>query len=570
MSDVSAVPFINFAQEQAQPQLTQAQAGLVNQQAQAAAMNNQIMRAGMPMYLRATQDEQRMLGPASVAMAMGKPDMMQALQARREARLADQNYRAQYAANSEYEKYRAVEESTQNDVAPIDALTQVDKPMADKIRAAAPNDTDKQNSMAVEYSGFRASNVHQYTGHKVEVRKEDGQTIDDTGRPVAGIAQAGLTRDAFDNIMKQGLSPAKWTDSDGREHNGPAWKSPDANPWGDNTLEGWAQHVAARQKVPGTAPDASPGNRQHAAIIAGQSADKARANTKPVAETTGAKPGPDVTAPPPPTITPQGQPLPGSIYQTNTPAFNKRSADALAQVRPGSPYFNAASGKAGTQGRQGVGPSTVEKGQQEAYVEGVKKLQDDQSDVADATAAAMRNFSAAKQLLQSNTDVPVTGLGAEIQNYLAKKFPGLDTINNANRTEVVKYLTQGAVAQLKPMYGSCPGVFDVKVNLEKAFPSVEGMDEIGLRRLVDAQLTAAQYMRDSAQRVPGYLAKGGEPRYFHTWNEHNFPQAGAIAELQEKQLGPDKSSWEQKNYQGGSYRLRPGTDRTKPENWEKD
>jgi hypothetical protein len=238
-------------------------------------------------------------------------------------------------------------------------------------------------------------------------------------------------------------------------------------------------------------PATGPGSAQRAA-----QAKAAAAQTTPAAEQYG-------TAPP-----------------VGTPEYGQRMTVALANAKP------AEYGPQNTKNRVGMPVA--------GQAEGIKTFQSQQKDLREygseiSTSAdqSLQNFNAAKRLLAGDTSLPVTGVvGAALQK--ASSTLGLDSNTAAVRQEAAKYLIQGAVSGLKETYGSRPGVFDVKINVEKAFPSLENMGINEVRNLIDSQITQAQYLKDTGQRAAQYADRGYEPGDFKAWNARFFPRANIV------------------------------------------
>jgi hypothetical protein len=224
----------------------------------------------------------------------------------------------------------------------------------------------------------------------------------------------------------------------------------------------------------------------------------------------------------------------GTAAPVGTPEYAQRMQIALANATPakyGNPQNKIGMPQIGMQ-------------------EGVKLFQEQQKDLREAggemaTTAdqSLQNFNAAKRLLAGDTTLPVTGIvGSALQKAAANL--GMSTNTAQVRQEAAKYLIQGAVAGLKETYGSRPGVFDVKINVEKAFPSLENMDIGSVRNLIDSQITQAQWLKDTAQRATLYADRGFEPADFKTWNARFFPRANIVTPPEPSQMETQaKSAW---------------------------
>jgi hypothetical protein len=160
---------------------------------------------------------------------------------------------------------------------------------------------------------------------------------------------------------------------------------------------------------------------------------------------------------------------------------------------------------------------------------GVKALSQDQSEISQAADTALQNFQAAKLIYDGNMGVFGGPLGAIAQKAAATLGVNINSVTG--RQEVSKYLTQAAIAQLKQMYGSRPGVFDVKINMEQAFPNIEKMSPQAIRNLIDSQILQAQYLKQTAGRSAAYIQKGMDPWKFGTWNATYFPRGALLNQM---------------------------------------
>lgn len=162
------------------------------------------------------------------------------------------------------------------------------------------------------------------------------------------------------------------------------------------------------------------------------------------------------------------------------------------------------------------------------YSQSKQDLKSSADEVSSASARALQNFMAAKQILEAPAKGPVQGLPGVIAGELAKL--GLDTDTADHRMEAIKYLTNGALGNLKTTYGSKPAMFDVKVNLEQAFPDLKTQGIGAVKNLIDSNIRAARYDIDSAGRVGSYIDAGNDPARFNNWNESHFARAAGVNE----------------------------------------
>jgi hypothetical protein len=276
MADIAAVPFINYGLSQAQQMDAQSAAALKSQQAAAAGMENQITAASLPYVIKTMKDymtessnntgvasgaptvdgggpigqqqrdreannglttaeitsanasryyvnpweqnELQMLGPASAMQMVGRPGMMQALQARRQARLDQINAQNQYEANKRYEAFGSVGVPEGGD--PSGAYSRLgalrSDPMArtiydyigNKYQGDGAAQVAARDRAASDFANFQASDLHPYTNRGTEQRT-DGVTVDAKDRrPVPGVPTAGMDPKARAEIVEKALTPS--------------------------------------------------------------------------------------------------------------------------------------------------------------------------------------------------------------------------------------------------------------------------------------------------------------------------------------------------------------------------
>lgn len=271
MADIAPQPFINYGLSQAQQGEAQARAGLMGQQAQAAGMENQITAASLPYVIKTMkdymtnasnstgvangaptedgggpmdqrrrdrdannglttaditsananryyvnpweQDELQQLGPASAMQMVGRPQMLQALQTRRQARIDQLNAQNQLSANTRYEAFGSVGVPPGAD--PTGAYDRLgayrSDPMARTIYDYIGNKYDKpeaRDQAASDFANFQASDLHPYTNRGTDQRG-DGVTVDAKDRrPVPGVPQAGMDPKARAELVEKALTPS--------------------------------------------------------------------------------------------------------------------------------------------------------------------------------------------------------------------------------------------------------------------------------------------------------------------------------------------------------------------------
>jgi hypothetical protein len=158
--------------------------------------------------------------------------------------------------------------------------------------------------------------------------------------------------------------------------------------------------------------------------------------------------------------------------------------------------------------------------------ESAKALKKSAGDVFDAAQRALQNFKAAKSIMDAPDTGPITGQRGELMQKLSQY--GFTTDTADNRAEVVKDLTNAAIANLKTTYGERPGIFDLKVNLEQAFPDIKTQGPGAVKELIAQNIRATSFDMATAQRVPAYINAGLDPDEFRTWNGTHFDRAAAI------------------------------------------
>jgi hypothetical protein len=490
-----------------------------------------------------TQDEQQQLTQWTKLAGLPGPagDMAKArvaaLQVRRQARMENATAQNQKAMGNMYDTWATA--STAPD--PLVALASVPdgKAVASQIAMRHGADEDGARAEAKAFLEHGAAVSHLYSGRPTH--DVNGQLVDDkTSQNVVGQNQVyrGSTAEQLGEDRKFAVgqvdvpttsgTPIKMSRLDAPVENGGV-----RGAHGEKiTADQYAlQQDQARRKLTSAQQAADPGG---APVQPPPSPSAAPAvPQQPGTATTPAVPASGSTA-----VGPAGKqaalqakhaaaqtPPPAEQYGTappvGTPEYGQRMQVALANAKP------AEYGPKNTQTRVGMPVA--------GQAEGIKTFQAQQkelreygSELATSSDQSLQNFNAAKRLLAGDTTLPITGaIGAALQKASAA-LGILDTNSARVRQEAAKYLVQGAVSGLKETYGSRPGVFDVKINVEKAFPSLEGMGINEVRNLVDSQITQAQYLKDTSQRATQYADRGYEPGNFKTWNARFFPRANIV------------------------------------------
>jgi hypothetical protein len=510
---------------------------------------------------------------ASLPGAAANPALLKIAQYQNQFRVANQSKLNQLRSNQLYDVMTAVQDPNNPD--PLGALRAVpgQQSVVAQIMADHPNDPKGQADAARRYAQVTAFNLHQYTGNPQEL--QNGVLIDKTrGTAVTGQDQVltGLTTEQKAKAYQYANEQIKVTQTDGEETYMPRWQapvdqgglgmSPEAYVARQNALA--LRHLNdPTQPSPGAgtwdAPSAVGNNAGSKDVSAGNATRQpaaqlrpgARAATGPALQKVKAQAGPNNTMAQAPTPT---TPIPGPLPATGSPQYISRLAGALKDSSYKAQWnMGAQVGRPIPGAKEGI----------TNYQNGVKELGDRQQELSTSADQALQNFRAAKMIMDSTA--PMTGPIGAMEQRIAATL-GVDIGTSQGRQEVAKYLVNGAVSQLKQTYGSRPGVFDVKINVEQAFPNIDKMSPSAIRNLLDSQIAQAQYIKDTAARSVPYIRAGLDPYKFGTWNSIYFPRA----ELLDNQYGsqPPQGA-ETRTYQGDAYYLKPGTDRTKRENWVK-
>jgi hypothetical protein len=475
-----------------------------------------------------------------------------ALQTQRQARIDNTTTANQLAMGNMYDSWGAA--STADD--PLMALAAVPggKGVASQIAMRYGNDRDGAEEEAKAFLEHGAAVAHLYSGRKTH--DVNGQLVDDaTDQNVIGQDQVyrGSTAEQLGNDRQFAVGQVDVPTTSGTpikmsRLDAPVQYGGIRGPNGEKiTADQYALlQDQARRKLPSALQSADPGGPP-VQVPTNQTPPQASAvPQQPATATTPAVPGSTKPAVGPgarqqaarAAATAAQTPPPAAQYDTappvGTPGYNQRMQVALANAKP------AEYGPQNTQTKIGLPVAGQAEGIK-IYQGQKKDLQEYGGEMAEHADVALQNFNAAQRLLAGDTTLPVTGpVGAALQK--ASSALGLN-INTAQvRQEAAKYLIQGAVAGLKETYGARPGVFDVKINVEKAFPSLENMDIGSVRKLIASQITQAQYLKDSANRATQYASSGYEPGEFKNWNARFFPRANIVTPPPAAPAGPQASA----------------------------
>lgn len=512
-----------------------------------------------------TQQEQQRIYRGVVASMMpgGSPAFLEQAKMQREYRVMQQTNAAQYRSSQLYDTMTAVADPNNKD--PLGALGALpgQAQVAAKIKQDHQGDDAGAQDAARKYAELTAFHVHQYTGNPTDL--QNGVLVDTKkGQPVTGQHQVltGLSseqRDKFMQYVQQDLL-VKFTDNTSQPM--ARWKAPvDQGGYGGITPDALLRRQDAFARQNFNDPNFRPGATSWDAPTAiGNRPANAKApgtTSTGVAPAPGAKPATgaalqqinqnpppkpaDITGPAPPSGTPAYEQRVGTALQD--PDYKARFAPANLPHVPGAPIPGA---------DEGVKTYMKDQGELRTYG----------GQISQTSATSMMNLRAAKEILSRDTALPLTGpFGAIAQKLSAL---GYNTDTATARQEAAKYLTNFAVSSLKETYGSRPAAFDVKINLEQAFPNVSAMGSAAIKDLIDSQMTQAQYLKDSGERAQRYAnGKSLEPGSFPTWNEKYFPKEDIL----KSNANAPPTGAETRPYQGKNYYLKPGADRSKQENW---
>jgi len=490
-----------------------------------------------------TPDEQQQLtrwtglaGLPGMAGDMAKAKMA-ALQTQRQARIENTTIANQQRMGNMYDMWGAA--STAPD--PLRALASVPggSPVAAAINKRHPDDKAGARAEAKAFLEHGAAVSHLYAGRPTH--DVNGQLVDDkTDQSVIGQHQVyrGSTAEQLGEDRKFAVGQVDVPTTSGTSIkmsrlDAPVEYGGVRGPNGEKlTADQYAlQQDQARRKLPAAEQSKDPGG-------APVQVPSQPPTAQPVPQQPGTTTKPAVPASGPTAVgaAPRQQaltakhaaaqtPPPAAQYGTappvGTPEYGQRMKVALANATPAQ-YVPQ-----NTQTRVGMPVA--------GQAEGIKVFQGQQKDLreygaemATSSDQSLQNFNAAKRLLAGDTLLPITGvIGAALQKA-ASTLGIFDTNDVRVRQEAAKYMIQGAVSGLKETYGARPGVFDVKINVEKAFPSLEGMSIGAVRNLLDSQITQAQYLKDTAQRATQYAGRNFEPGDFKTWNARFFPRANIV------------------------------------------
>lgn len=338
-------------------------------------------------------------------------------------------------------------------------------------------DPEKQDADARAFAEYVAGEVHQYTGRAV-VQRPDGYYVDKlTGRIVPGVGRSGLSMAQWEALAQEGMAPTAVPQSNGTTRMVPKWQSPGQNA---PNLESWILNMARGAGAWGAQPG-----------ISGAPAAEAQKSATQAATTVQQRAAQAATAP----------------QLAADPQLRKALADPTFNLQGGPTTF----GTSITPEAQGV---------QQAQAAAAANLSKDAKLTIDASQQAITYLQAAKRIMMAR-GAPVVGLYGNVLAEINRIAPhGVDA---SNYQMVAKFLSNAALQNTKQIYGSDPTEKEIALQLHQLNPSTT-MQYPAIMNLLDENLRNAQYMFQSAQRIPVYLAHGKNPMWFPEWNSKYWPQ----------------------------------------------
>ncbi|HMH29052.1 MAG TPA: hypothetical protein VK580_10730 [Steroidobacteraceae bacterium] len=358
-----------------------------------------------------------------------------------------------------------------------------------KYADASPEDLDQDVRTFAQHIGIA---THQYTGRETDfqngvlVDKRDGRPVLGSDQVLTGLDAAGKQK-AFEDgnstiTLANGLAGRKWQGS---------IDPSTGQPYTSNEAYVIAADRAARSSAAG-------GQTNTPATTPGQT-----------------------SGPPTPSASPKQNAAPASTVATTTdPVLKTALADATYNYKP--PTLPRPTTQEELEANK-VTASDAAKNYQ-ANANGLKTSSDE---VTGASAKALQYFNAAKTILAQPDSKWAAGTPGDVAAMLSKL--GINTDAGTTRAEVVKNLTQAALQGLKTTYGSKPAMFDVKVNLEQAFPEIKGDQGLpAVKNLIDENVRNLNYDVATGQRARAYLGAGKDPADFNKWNQQYFDRSATI------------------------------------------
>ena len=555
MADVSSVPFINYAGQQADAQLTRAQtgvaqqqAGLVGQQAQAAGLSNQITRAQLPLIMHAlsdySDDSSNVSGEAPTAQPAvdgtkqsAAPDKSGVAEDPNtswynpdtiDAGLRQQLFvppvtpqeakKIQQAAllsdkfpglleNAKMQRQMRVDQQTaasqytaNNGYEALSAVVDADQGRAmAQLEAIAPDTVAKiRNQLpdaADEDAAARAYAAHVAgTMHQYTGRKSVARAD--------GVYVDEVTGRPIPGVEKSGLSEDQWANlakagnalvdvPDGQGH------TTKIEQWRANqapSLSAWVMQQAAHGGEWGAQPTI--GGAPKAVAMAGANAGivKAKGATATADNLAG--------SPKAGTTTTNGKP---------DPVLSKALADPDYNFNPPGHKF-------------GTTLSPDEQDIKNKQADAAVSLKKDMDAAIPAAQTAQTFYRAAQDILDSKG--ATAGKWSGVIAHAASWVPGLDAPASTNYQELSKYLGNAALQAGKQIF---PKMTDKAsaLSLEKLNPS-PNMTDPAIRNMLQLGTRMAQYTIDGAGKVGAYLRTGKDATRFQSWLNKYYDMPTAV------------------------------------------
>lgn len=427
------------------------------------------------------------MGRATAFAMAGQPDASNAIKAQWTAAVQGENQRRQLAATDSYLAAQSVSSAPPGMA--LETLSRVNPQAAQALEQQYASDTPEQLDADVRaYADHIGAAAHQYSGRPTDlvngvlVDKVDGKPVIGTDKVYAGLAPADLEKTwgwLGESVTVGDNLPA------------PRWKT-----MGYSSQEAGLRAAESAARSPnaaaagGTLPAAGP-----------PGGNLLRTST---------------TTPQPATAPPAGPPAaPNPQQQQLRAAFSDPSFRYQPPQVP----------RATTQEQLAANTETLKSAATD-HQAAITALKTSGDEITQASARALQQFQYADSLLSKPDSYWVTGIPGEVTSQLAKL--GVNVPAGADRAEIVKSLTQAALQGLKTTYGSKPAMFDVKVNLEQAFPDPKNMSVPQLHATINDYERNLNYDIQSGRLVRPYLANGYDPASFNTWREQYFQRAAGV------------------------------------------
>jgi hypothetical protein len=437
----------------------------------------------------------------------GDPGLLAAAKERKDNNVEQLRNKSQYDSSNLFDSMSAVVDADPDKA--MYTLSGVAPKVAERIKTMY-DDPEIQDAAARRYATDVAGQAHIYTGRKT-VAATDGTYRDEiTQQKVPGVEASGMTKDQWYEKAKYWTERIDVPLTNGQKANMERYKAPAPGlPNGYPSVRDAVMKTAQAAGVIGAQPTvAGSAPAQHAASI--------------VASAVKDNPPQPTTVTPPPTPPPP----PGAAQSIDTGAPSHTLAVALMDKEYRD---DRASGTGGGPVRAGLTQAPGDAKQQEQYISQKGDAQEQLNEQANSSRAAIYNFTAAQKILgmpDGSHFNSLVGIPASIKSELATL--GYDTDTADKRAEAAKYLTNAAVSGLKDTYGSKPGVFDVKINVEKMFPNIDTMGAGAAQKLIQSNLKRSVYLQTMAKYGSKYLEAGNRPKDLGNWQNQYFPMADSL------------------------------------------